>query len=210
MAERVLADLRGLHGSAAGRREPRRCGRPGAYVPRHAVPRPPRAKDHGGDTRGNDPMLAVPPRALGRPAVRVGPPGQSPANCGVTVYRYSDAAKRLDLEEYNHVYWTVGSSEDGQQPATAPQAAITLAFAFSTGPSGSRRRARRGNASGQGSRTPGLSRPWKGRRQTSPLALPRSPRPSATARASASWLALRRAPKRCCRAAWRRAAAPRR
>jgi broad specificity phosphatase PhoE len=42
------------------------------------------------------------------------PPGQTPANCGVTVYRCADAGDRLELAEYNHVYWTVGSSEDGQ------------------------------------------------------------------------------------------------
>jgi broad specificity phosphatase PhoE len=41
------------------------------------------------------------------------PPGQSPANCGVTVYRCADSGDRLELDEYNRVYWTVGSSEDG-------------------------------------------------------------------------------------------------
>jgi len=39
------------------------------------------------------------------------PPGQAPANCGVTVYEESDG--RLDLAEYNTVHWTVGSPEDG-------------------------------------------------------------------------------------------------
>jgi probable phosphoglycerate mutase len=42
------------------------------------------------------------------------PPGQSPANCGVTVYRVADGGDRLELAEYNKVYWTVGSPEDGQ------------------------------------------------------------------------------------------------
>lgn len=32
------------------------------------------------------------------------PPGQSPKNCGVTVYRYDDSKKRLVLSEYNTVY----------------------------------------------------------------------------------------------------------
>jgi broad specificity phosphatase PhoE len=41
------------------------------------------------------------------------PADQRPANCGVTVYRYSDADERLVLEEYNRVHWTVGSREDG-------------------------------------------------------------------------------------------------
>jgi probable phosphoglycerate mutase len=39
------------------------------------------------------------------------PAGQSPANCGVTTYR--DAGDRLELAEYNRVYWTVGSAADG-------------------------------------------------------------------------------------------------
>jgi broad specificity phosphatase PhoE len=39
------------------------------------------------------------------------PDGQSPANCGVTTYR--DTGERLELEDYNRVYWTVGSSADG-------------------------------------------------------------------------------------------------
>jgi 2,3-bisphosphoglycerate-dependent phosphoglycerate mutase len=42
------------------------------------------------------------------------PPGQAPANCGVTVYRCADGGDRLDLAEYNRVYWTVGSPEDGK------------------------------------------------------------------------------------------------
>ena len=42
------------------------------------------------------------------------PPGQSPANCGVTTYRCAGTGDHLELEEYNRVYWTVGSSEDGQ------------------------------------------------------------------------------------------------
>jgi probable phosphoglycerate mutase len=41
-------------------------------------------------------------------------PGQSPANCGVTVYRVADSGDRLELEEYNRVHWTVGAEEDGQ------------------------------------------------------------------------------------------------
>jgi len=41
------------------------------------------------------------------------PPGQSPANCGVTTYRCAADGDRLELEEYNRVYWTVGSPEDG-------------------------------------------------------------------------------------------------
>lgn len=39
------------------------------------------------------------------------PPGQAPANCGVTVYEA--AGDRLKLAEYNTVHWTVGSPEDG-------------------------------------------------------------------------------------------------
>lgn len=39
------------------------------------------------------------------------PPGQAPANCGVTVYRRSDDGERLVLEDYNRVHWTVGSRE---------------------------------------------------------------------------------------------------
>ena len=34
------------------------------------------------------------------------PPGQSPKNCGVTVYEYSPKAGRLELKSYNDVYWT--------------------------------------------------------------------------------------------------------
>jgi broad specificity phosphatase PhoE len=41
------------------------------------------------------------------------PPGQSPVNCGVTVYRYSPADARLVLEDYNQIYWTAGSADDG-------------------------------------------------------------------------------------------------
>jgi broad specificity phosphatase PhoE len=41
------------------------------------------------------------------------PPGQAPANCGVTTYRCAAGGDRLELEEYNRVYWTVGSPEDG-------------------------------------------------------------------------------------------------
>ena len=36
------------------------------------------------------------------------PPGQTPANCGITTYR--DTGERLELEDYNRVYWTVGSA----------------------------------------------------------------------------------------------------
>jgi broad specificity phosphatase PhoE len=36
-----------------------------------------------------------------------------PANCGVTTYQPGPTG-RLQLEEYNRVYWTVGSPEDGQ------------------------------------------------------------------------------------------------
>jgi 2,3-bisphosphoglycerate-dependent phosphoglycerate mutase len=39
---------------------------------------------------------------------------QSPANCGVTTYRCGQSGDRLELEDYNQVYWTVGSPEDGQ------------------------------------------------------------------------------------------------
>jgi broad specificity phosphatase PhoE len=42
------------------------------------------------------------------------PKGQSPANCGVTVYRAFSGGDRLQLEEYNGVHWTVGSAEDGR------------------------------------------------------------------------------------------------
>ena len=41
------------------------------------------------------------------------PPGQAPANCGVTAYRYSPDDGRLVLEDYNQVHWTAGSAEDG-------------------------------------------------------------------------------------------------
>jgi broad specificity phosphatase PhoE len=41
------------------------------------------------------------------------PPGQSPANCGVTVYRCAESGDRLELESYNDVYTTVGSPDDG-------------------------------------------------------------------------------------------------
>jgi probable phosphoglycerate mutase len=37
-----------------------------------------------------------------------------PANCGVTTYRCAGSGDRLELEDYNQVYWTVGSPEDGQ------------------------------------------------------------------------------------------------
>lgn len=33
------------------------------------------------------------------------PPGQSPENCGITVYDYSDTEERLVLTEYNTVCW---------------------------------------------------------------------------------------------------------
>jgi len=39
-------------------------------------------------------------------------PGQSPANCGVTVYRCADTGDRLDLQEYNTVYWTSGKGQE--------------------------------------------------------------------------------------------------
>ncbi len=42
------------------------------------------------------------------------PPGQAPANCGVTVYRCNESGDHLELEDYNRVYWTVGSPEDGR------------------------------------------------------------------------------------------------
>jgi len=41
------------------------------------------------------------------------PPGQEPANCGVTVYRCAESGDRMDLEDYNTVCWTVGAAEDG-------------------------------------------------------------------------------------------------
>jgi broad specificity phosphatase PhoE len=41
------------------------------------------------------------------------PAGQSPANCGVTTYRDGGEGVGLVLEDYNRVYWTVGSSTDG-------------------------------------------------------------------------------------------------
>jgi 2,3-bisphosphoglycerate-dependent phosphoglycerate mutase len=41
------------------------------------------------------------------------PPGEAPANCGVTVYRAAPSGDRMELDEYNRVYWTVGSAEDG-------------------------------------------------------------------------------------------------
>lgn len=33
------------------------------------------------------------------------PEGQSPENCGVTVYSYHNDTKRLELDEYNQVFW---------------------------------------------------------------------------------------------------------
>ncbi|MEV6923186.1 histidine phosphatase family protein [Dactylosporangium sp. NPDC051485] len=39
------------------------------------------------------------------------PEGGAPANCGVTTYRA--AGDRLELQDYNQVYWTVGSPADG-------------------------------------------------------------------------------------------------
>jgi 2,3-bisphosphoglycerate-dependent phosphoglycerate mutase len=45
------------------------------------------------------------------------PEGQAPANCGVTTYRCAESGDHLELEEYNRVYWTVGSPEDGVSPA---------------------------------------------------------------------------------------------
>ena len=33
------------------------------------------------------------------------PPGQSPENCGVTVYRCDDSGQHLKLEAYNEVFW---------------------------------------------------------------------------------------------------------
>jgi broad specificity phosphatase PhoE len=41
------------------------------------------------------------------------PAGQRPANCGVTVYHAAPTGDQLMLEEYNKVYWTVGSTDDG-------------------------------------------------------------------------------------------------
>jgi probable phosphoglycerate mutase len=40
------------------------------------------------------------------------PAGESPANCGVTVYRGDTG--RLELDSYNEVCWTVGSPDDGE------------------------------------------------------------------------------------------------
>ena len=40
------------------------------------------------------------------------PRGQSPANCGVTAYRYAEEDDRMELENYNQVYWTAGSARD--------------------------------------------------------------------------------------------------
>lgn len=40
------------------------------------------------------------------------PEGQEPANCGVTTYE-SDGRDPLALVDYNQVYWTVGSADDG-------------------------------------------------------------------------------------------------
>jgi len=40
------------------------------------------------------------------------PDGQEPANCGVTTYR-PDSGDALALVDYNQVYWTVGSADDG-------------------------------------------------------------------------------------------------
>lgn len=37
-----------------------------------------------------------------------------PKNCGVTTYRRRSPDGPLELEEYNRVYWTVGSPEDGR------------------------------------------------------------------------------------------------
>lgn len=33
------------------------------------------------------------------------PPGESPANCGVTVYEYNQQLRRLELKTYNEVFW---------------------------------------------------------------------------------------------------------
>ncbi|MEV0128001.1 histidine phosphatase family protein [Dactylosporangium sp. NPDC050688] len=41
------------------------------------------------------------------------PEGQTPANCGVTTYRLAASGEQLELEDYNRVYWTVGSATDG-------------------------------------------------------------------------------------------------
>jgi broad specificity phosphatase PhoE len=41
------------------------------------------------------------------------PPGQAPANCGVTVYQRADDGE-LRLVDYNRVYWTVGRPDDGR------------------------------------------------------------------------------------------------
>lgn len=37
------------------------------------------------------------------------PAGQHPVNCGVTVYRVADTGDRMELHQYNQVYWTVGT-----------------------------------------------------------------------------------------------------
>jgi broad specificity phosphatase PhoE len=44
-----------------------------------------------------------------------------PKNCGVTTYR-AGAGGELALEDYNRVYWTVGSPEDGRSPSTVDPA----------------------------------------------------------------------------------------
>lgn len=41
------------------------------------------------------------------------PSGQGPANCGVTAYRATDGGDRLELHDYNRVYWNVGAPDDG-------------------------------------------------------------------------------------------------
>jgi broad specificity phosphatase PhoE len=48
------------------------------------------------------------------------PPGQRPANCGVTTYVCAPDGEHLELHDYNQVYWTVGSSEDGADPDPNP------------------------------------------------------------------------------------------
>ncbi len=39
------------------------------------------------------------------------PAGESPANCGVTVYNYSAREKRLMLKEHNTIYWKLKEKE---------------------------------------------------------------------------------------------------
>ncbi len=49
-------------------------------------------------------MLPNPFGALGSYSYDSLAPGQSPKNCGVTVYEYDSGEERLMLREYNTVY----------------------------------------------------------------------------------------------------------